>query len=225
MRSLLPLWIGLGAVGAIVILVLALLFLRPRPSTTADLPRPTLVTATRLIGFNPTTAVPIPTSPPTPASTSPRPTVPTPSPTPDLHGAIEKALWDYVWLRKQAEEQLTPELLRQVCVEPYLTWKMDRIKENISSGTHWETPAVDFTITSLTSLSPDRVEVIVRKTETKLFYPKGSSKPDDEVCGRTIYSYRECTYEAHYTMVLKEGHWYVSDAQAPGANCQGRCQH
>jgi hypothetical protein len=145
-------------------------------------------------------------------------------PTPDLKAEIYARLDDYNRVRAQAEVELNPELLRQVCVDPYLTQKIGLIERNIADGTHWETPEVSFSVTSLSVVDDNRLEVGVRKTETKLYYPKGSTVPDDEICSGTIYSYRNCTYDILYMMVKQEGQWYVSEFAVTG-DCAGECQN
>ncbi|MBN1955257.1 MAG: hypothetical protein JW900_09440 [Anaerolineae bacterium] len=166
----------------------------------------------------PTTAV-VPATPVEPTAAPPAP-----SPTPDLEAEIYARLDEYNTVRAQAEVELEPELLRQVCVDPYLTQKMDLVNRNIADGTHWETPQVTFTVTSLNLVDENRLEVGVRKTETKLYYPQGSAVPDDEICTGTIYSYRDCTYDILYIMVQQEGQWYVADFTVIGG-CTNECQH
>lgn len=145
------------------------------------------------------------------------------SPGPTLQAEIEATLLAYTQVRQRAEETLDPDLLDQVCVDPYLAWKQERIQDNADQGSHWETWAVDWHVTALTPRAEDEVEVGVRKTETKVFFPPGSDLPDDEICADTIYSYRDCTYDAVYTMVRREGRWYVSEARAEG-ECPAVCQ-
>lgn len=200
----------LGVVVAVAVLVISgvALVLALRPMNTS------IPSSKPAVTRNPTRPTPPPTRIPSPRI----------SPTPNLTAEIDAALREYVRVRKEAEETLNPELLRQVCVDPYLSWKIARIQENIRDRTHWETPSSSFTITSLSTPSVDQAYVRVRKTETKLFFPRGSSVPDDEICKGTFYSYRNCTYEAEYTMVYRSGHWYVSDAKSV-TDCQPRCQH
>ena len=153
------------------------------------------------------------------------PATPTPIPTPSLEEQITAAVGEYTRVRAEAEEKLDPTLLAQVCVDPYLSWKVNTINQNIAAGGHWETRAVNFTVTSVELLDADTADVWVNKTETKLWIPAGATAPDDETCQGAILSYRDCTYDAHYVMVRREGRWYVSVAEAPGANCQNKCQH
>ena len=167
------------------------------------------------------TAAPTATAVPSPSATPGTPTV---APTPDLNAQIHAAVEEYTRVRAAAEAKLDPALLAQVCVEPYLSWKQANIQGNIRAGSHWETRAVAFTVTSVSLLDPDTADVWVNKTETKVYIPAGSSIPDDETCLGNILSYRNCTYDAHYTMVRREGRWYVSAAEAPGANCPNQCQ-
>jgi hypothetical protein len=168
---------------------------------------PTTLEATALV--EPTTA---PSAPPLPSST------------PDLQAEIYARLDEYNTVRTQAEVELNPELMRQVCVDPYLTRKMELINRNVADGTHWETTQVSFSVTSLNVLDENRLEVGVRKTETKLYYPQGSAVPDDEICSGAIYSYRDCTYDILYIMVQQDGQWYVSDFTVTG-NCTNECQN
>lgn len=175
----------------------------------------------------PTTALPgLPTVPTVPTATfTPRPSVaPSPTPTPDLWEEMRAAIERLNTVRAEAEVTLDPELMRKVAVDPYLTTKMRRIQANKDEGSHWETPYVEFTITALTPLDADRVEIMVTKTETKLFYPKGATLPDDELCSGTIYSYRNCTYRVRYVLVRQAGTWYVSIAEDLDP-CVSRCQH
>lgn len=169
------------------------------------------------------TDTPEPTLTPEPSPTA-TPAAPTPIPTPSLEEQITAAVGEYTRVRAEAEEKLDPTLLAQVCVDPYLSWKTDNIKQNIATGGHWETRAVNFTVTSVKLLDADTADVWVNKTETKLWIPGGATAPDDETCLGAILSYRDCTYDAHYVMLRREGRWYVSVAEAPGANCQNKCQ-
>lgn len=170
----------------------------------------------------PTTALPgaptVPTATPTPKPTA------TPSPTPDLKAEMYAAIERLNVVRAEAETTLDPELMRKVAVDPYLTTKMRRIQANKDEGSHWETPYVEFAITALTPLGADRVEIMVTKTETKLYYPKGAIQPDDEICSGTIYSYRNCTYRVRYVLVRQGGVWYVSIAEDLDP-CVSQCQH
>jgi hypothetical protein len=230
----------IAAVGVLMVsgiaLVLALVLQRPTPFAPPDTPAESGLTSESTFTGE---AVPtvrlistvIPTSRPGATRVPTRPTSlpthiqpPRISPTPSLTAEIDAALREYARVRKEAEETLNPELLQQVCVDPYLSWKTARIQENLRDGTHWETQSASFTIISLSTLGADRVDVHVRKTETKLFFPRGSAVPDDEICKGSIYSYRNCTYEAEYTMVRRSGRWYVSDAKSV-TDCQPRCQH
>ena len=172
----------------------------------------------------PTTALPGAPTLPT-ATPTPQPSVaPSPTPTPDLAAEMRLAIERLNTVRAEAESTLDPELMRKVAVDPYLTTKMRRIQANKDEGSHWETPYVEFTITTLTQLEANKVEVWVTKTETKLYYPKGSALPDDELCSGTIYSYRNCTYKVRYILVRQEGQWYVSIAEDHG-ECESKCQH
>jgi hypothetical protein len=154
---------------------------------------------------------------------TPEPT-PEPSPTPDLKAELEARLNEYNIVRAKAEMTLDPSLLKSICVDPYLSEKTASINKNKADGVHWETPKVTFVITSLDIVAPDEVKVGVRKTETKLFFPKGSSLPDDEICSGPINSWRDCTYDILYIMRLVDGKWYVSSFTVSG-NCVGKCQH
>ncbi len=136
---------------------------------------------------------------------------------------IVAALANFTALRNRAEETLNPELLRQVCVDPYLSAKMARIRANARDGSHWETPWTESAVVAISLIGLDRARVQVHKKETKLFYPAGSTVPDDEVCRGTINSYRDCTYDAEYVMVRQEGRWYVSEA-IPLGDCPNRCR-
>jgi hypothetical protein len=136
---------------------------------------------------------------------------------------IESSLREYARIRELAEETLNAELLRQICVDPYLSWKMERIRENIRDGSHWKTISASFTVTSLVMAGTDKADVWGKKTETKLFYPRGSTVPDDQICNGPIYSYRNCTYDVHYVVLRQGGKWYISVAQSP-SDCVTRCQ-
>jgi len=231
-----PLWPILVAAGGGLLLVAATVvglfwYLgRPRPSPS---PGPTaIVQATTAIPTKPVGVSPIepthePTHEPTPVPTTAGPTVaPSPTPTPDLQAEIKQALWDFTWVRAEAEKALNPDLLSKVCVEPYLSEKTANIKRNIDDGVRWETWAVEnFSITSLVQEGPDRVVVQIQKTETKVFFPKGSAVPDDETCSGAIRSYRNCTYGAEYKMLRQGGSWYVYGVRDLGPECPGKCQH
>ncbi len=231
---LLPILIGVGVLLLAAAAVLFVLFLLPRlqagggpvaqgPTAEATKAPPPATVPTQ-VPIVPTVPTVFPTVGPTIAPTVAPSAVPSPEPTPDLKAEIEARLWDYTWVRAAAETQLDPELLKQVCVDPYLTTKSERINANKAAGVHYETPSVDFTITSFAQEAPDRVKVGVRKTETKLFFPKGATQPDDEICSGTIYSFRNCTYDVLYTMLLRDGVWYVSEAVDTG-DCVRQCQH
>lgn len=229
-----PAWLVWGAVGAGAFLVLGalvaafVLLVLPRlhfPGT------PEAAVTTRPVGPTgtippvvPTTALPgVPTEPmatpaPTPGLT------PSPPPTPDLWAEMRSVLDNYNQVRAKAETTLDPELMRKIAIDPYLTTKMQRIQANKKDNSHWETPFVSFSITALTPQGPDQVEVWVTKTETKLFYPKGATQPDDETCAGAIYSYRDCTYQVRYVLVRQGGAWYVSVAEDHG-DCKPTCQH
>ena len=147
---------------------------------------------------------------------------PYPLPTSQESG-IMAALEEYSRVRAEAERRLDPELLRQVCVDPYLSEKMERIRSNARDGSHWETVESATFLESLDWEDNDHVRVRVEKRETKLFFPRGSSIPDDEICSGTIYSYRDCTYGAEYRMVRQGGRWYVAVAQAL-SECPSVCR-
>ncbi|MHB0875013.1 MAG: protein kinase domain-containing protein [Anaerolineae bacterium] len=218
--------LGTTAVGASILL-------RSRETTTATAQAVALATATK----RPPTPVPEQPSPTatttlqalaratatSTATATPKPLPATPTPTRDVEAELYAALVRYADVRAEAEETLRPDLLAEVCVDPYLSWKMARIEENRAAGSHWETLGADFVMTSV-DVRADTAEVWVSKTETKLFYPPGSDKPDDVVCGANIYSYRDCTYDAQYLLVRRDGRWYVSEANAPGSDCETACQ-
>jgi hypothetical protein len=151
------------------------------------------------------TSSPLPRSRPSPMSSVPAAVRTTPSP-----GEIMAALEIYDYVRAEAERTLNPELLRQVSVDPYLSEKMERIRANARDGSRWETIESRIFLESLEWEDSDHVRVRVRKQETKLFFPPGSSLPDDETCNGPIYSYRNCTYQVEYQMVRREGRWYVA---------------
>jgi hypothetical protein len=147
----------------------------------------------------------------------------TPAPTSTFQGEIETALVEFHRVRAEAEETLNPDLLWQVCADPYLSQKMERVRANARDGSHWETLASDFAIQWSNSEGYDAVRVQVRKWETKLFYPRGAALPDDETCGGTIYSYRNCAYDTEYRMIQSGGRWYVAEA-TPLGECLSVCQ-
>jgi hypothetical protein len=156
------------------------------------------------------TSSPLPRSRPSPMSSVPAAVRTTPSP-----GEIMAALEIYDYVRAEAERTLNPELLRQVSVDPYLSEKMERIRANARDGSRWETIESRIFLESLEWEDSDHVRVRVRKQETKLFFPPGSSLPDDETCNGPIYSYRNCTYQVEYQMVRREGRWYVAMVRGP----------
>lgn len=216
-RPALALWMGLGVVGVVLFTLLGVSLFR----TTDSRPPATLVRSTAALSRTALPTTP-PTVPPAVLNTArPRPSS---SPTPDPQVEITAALEEYTRIRAEAEQLLNPDLLHRVCVDPYLSWKIARIQENIRDGTRWETWSTNWQITSLSMLAADQAAVWVRKTETKVFFPRGSSLPDDQVCKGTIYSYRDCTYDAYYVMVRQNGRWYVSNAQSPDADCERTCQ-
>jgi len=184
------------------------------PSRTAAPPRPARTP----------TSTPTPTRLPTPYFYAyPLPALPSPEPTGAAQAEVEAALREYVRVRAEAEETLNPELLRQVCVDPYLSLKMERIRANQRDGSYWKTVASDFTVQWFTREKSDVIHIGVYKVETKLLFPRGSSLPDDEICSGAIHSYRDCAYNAEYEMVRRGGRWYVSIAEATG-DCPSRCQ-
>ncbi len=204
--------------GGVLLLVLAGLlgWLSLRPSG-GGLPQPTRTPLSRR------TSTVLPSATPT---DTPEPSLtPSPTPTPDLRSEIEAAIWQFTLVRAEAERTWNTALLETVCVDPYLSQKKARIEQNQKDGVHWETPAVEFIITSLQVLGPEEVIVEIRKTETKLFFPKGASVPDDEICSGRIYSWRNCTYGARYRMVHLEGTWFVAEVWDLGPDCVGTCQH
>ncbi len=148
---------------------------------------------------------------------------PLPRPTEDRPDEFELALAEYNRVRAEAEKTLDPELLRQVCVDPYLSEKMARIRTNKEDGSHWETPSNTFFIEATSWVSKDEAWVLVGKVETKLFFPRNASLPDDESCTGTIYSYRDCTYSVNYKLVRQDDRWYVSEAN-PVGECSSLCQ-
>lgn len=227
-----PLWPFLA--GAVILLagLAALFFLVIQPrlqeQSTPLAQAPTLMPTPRPTVLNPTDVEPTqvqPTLQSTVATAVPtnEPTQ-TPPPTPDLEAEIRTRLDEYNTVRAQAEKTLNPTLLASVCVDPYLTRKTGLINQNKAGGVHWETTDVSFLITSLEVVNAEQLKVGVRKTETKLFFPKDATVPDDETCTGTIYSFRSCTYDILYAMLLIDGKWYVSDFVDYG-NCVGQCQH
>ncbi len=195
-----------------------------------DTPVPTAIRLSTRTATPTPTEIPVPPSPSAYPSPTPWPSgIPTPVPTlvatPSADEA-EAVLWEYILVRKEAEETLNPELLKKVCMDPYLSWKTERIRENIRDNSHWETRSVQFVVTRAALLLPClcQLNVRVHKIETKLYYPAGSSVPDDEICQGPIYSYRDCAYAVDYTLIwdLDEGRWKIAQAQALG-DCPGKC--
>lgn len=214
---------GLVLLGAIAALFYFFVWprLQVQPTPVAAGPTATAkATAVQPTAVQPTVG---PTQQATVATAMPTPE-PTPEPTPDLKAELEARLNEYNIIRAKAEMTLDPSLLKSICVDPYLSEKTASINKNKADGVHWETPKVTFVITSLDIVAPDEVKVGVRKTETKLFFPKGSSLPDDEICSGPINSWRDCTYDILYIMRLVDGKWYVSSFTVSG-NCVGKCQH
>jgi hypothetical protein len=200
----------------------------PAPDERVPTAPATRLTATLTSGIVDATATPPPTAPVTAVPTpDPRPSLspaPTLTPTPSLQTLLMARLEEYGRVRAQAETELDPELLRQVAVDPVLAEKTASIQYESQIGSHWETISTTIEFLALTEVSPEEVQVSVRKTETKLYYPPGSDLPDDEVCVGTIYSYRGCTYEVLYTLVLQDGVWYVSNGVVTEGSCGGQCR-
>lgn len=173
------------------------------------------------------TAAPTPLPPPQWSSSYPPVLWPyysgSPAPTSAIEGELATALDEFHRVRAEAEETLNPDLLSQVCVDPYLSQKAERIRANARDGTHWETVSTDVTITWLDSAGYDEAHLGARKVETKLFFGRGSAVPDDEVCSGAIYSYRNCAYDVEYRLRRIAGRWYVSEA-VPQSDCLSVCQ-
>lgn len=195
----------------------------PTPSP-PEIPSPSPVPPTVRVTLSPS-PLPFPTptaTPHLPPSMRTRVSLPYPAPT-SLEDEILAALQEYGRVRAEAERTLNPELLRQVCVDPYLSEKMERIRANARDGSHWETRKSAVFLQSIDWEGSNRIRVRVEKRETKLFFPPGSSIPDDEICAGAIYSYRDCTYGAEYRMVFQGGRWYVAEARAL-SECPSVCR-
>jgi hypothetical protein len=219
---------------AIVFLALSLgacvLEVQPTPSfPTRSTSRPA---ATRTLTPAPETRTPKPTATPTPLpSPDFRPSgypsgywpSPLPVPTTTLEGEINRSLDEFHRVRAEAERTLNPDLLNEVCMDPYLSQKAGRIRANAQDGSYWDTGATQWTTSWLEWDGYERVHVWITKVETKFFYPRGAARPDDETCGGTIYSYRNCAYDTEYYLVRSEGRWYVSEA-IPHGDCRAVCQ-
>ncbi|MGB9722946.1 MAG: TolB family protein [Chloroflexia bacterium] len=203
----------------------------PSPEMPSPSPTSPVATSTPMLTFVPSTRTPTVTPKLPPSMYTEVPLLPSPccwycAPYPVLpsrEDEIMAALQEYGRIRAEAERTLNPDLLRQVCVDPYLSEKAERIRANARDGSHWETVESATFFQDIDWEDDSHVRVRVEKRETKLFFPRGSSVPDDEICSGAIYSYRGCTYGAEYRMVLQEGRWYVAVAQALG-ECPSVCR-